>query len=179
MNTMTIIQLTLFIGGSILFFLFSRPYLKDPRKHGFYRFFGWELTLFLVVINLPVWFDDPLSLHQTASWILLLASILVAGIGFLQLFHFGKPTGFFENTSTLVEKGFFKFIRHPLYSSLIMGSWGVALKNPDLLSLMTAMAATICYFFTSKVEEEEMLEKFGEDYRAYMRHTKMFIPFIF
>ena len=176
---MTVIQIALFLIGSIGFILYSRPYLKDPSKHGFYRFFGWELTLFLVVINLRVWIHDPLSPNQIISWILLLVSILLAGVGFLQLHQFGKAEGSFENTKTLVEKGLYKFIRHPLYSSLLVGTWGVAMKQPDLLSAITAAAATICYFLTAKVEEEEMIEKFGEDYRDYMRRTKMFIPFVF
>lgn len=179
MSILTIIQIVLFLGGSIVFFLYSRTYLKDPRKHGFYRFFGWELTLFLVVINLRVWFDDPLSTHQIISWVLLMLAILLAGVGFLQLHQFGKAEGSFENTTQLVEKGLYKFIRHPLYSSLIVGTWGAALKQPDLLSVIAAVGATICYFFTAKVEEEEMVEKFGEEYKAYMKRTKLFVPFVF
>jgi len=176
---MTVIQIALFLVGSFGFILYSRPYLKDPRKHGFYRFFGWELTLFLVVINLRVWIHDPLSPNQIISWILLLLSILLAGVGFLQLHQFGKAEGSFENTTALVEEGLYKFIRHPLYSSLLVGTWGVAMKQPDLLSAITAAAATICYFLTAKVEEEEMVEKFGEEYKAYMRRTKLFIPYLF
>jgi protein-S-isoprenylcysteine O-methyltransferase Ste14 len=179
MTIMTIVQISLFVGGSILFFLYSRRYLTDPGAHGFYRFFGWEMTLFLVVINLPVWFKDPLSPFQVASWLLLLACILLAGFGFLQLSHFGKARGSFENTTRLVEEGLYKFIRHPLYSSLIVGSWGVALKNPDLLSLVAAAAATVFYNLTARVEEEEMLAKFGAVYRDYMKRTKRFIPFVF
>jgi protein-S-isoprenylcysteine O-methyltransferase Ste14 len=179
MNPITILQIVLFLGVSVALFLYSRPYLKDPSKHGFYRFFGWELTLFLVIINLRVWFDDLLSLHQIVSWLLLLLSLLLAGVGFLQLHQFGKAQGSFENTTRLVEKGLYKFIRHPLYSSLIVGSLGAALKQPDLLSLITAGGAIICYFFTAKVEEEEMIGKFGEEYKSYMRRTKMFVPFVF
>jgi len=179
MTILTIVQLVLFIGVSVFFFVFSRKYLKDPSKHGFYRFFGWELTLLLVVLNLRTWFADPFSPRQIVSWLLLLIAILLVGIGFLQLSNLGKPIGFFENTTKLVESGLYKFIRHPLYSSLILGTWGVALKNPDVLSVAVGMAATICYFFTAKVEEEEMIEKFGESYKDYIRRTKMFIPFIF
>jgi protein-S-isoprenylcysteine O-methyltransferase Ste14 len=178
-NLITIIQLTLFIGMSIILFLFSRPYLSDPRKHGFYRFFGWEASLLLVVFNMRVWFDDPFSPRQTASWLLLFLSVLLAAVGFLQLTYRGKPDGFFENTTELVENGLYRFIRHPLYSSLILGTWGVALKNPDMLSMITGVAATICYFFTAKVEEEEMIVKFGDIYRGYIRRSKMFIPLIF
>ncbi len=179
MTTLTIIQIALFVVFTIVFFIFSRSYLKDPTKHGFYRFFGWELTLFLVVLNLRMWFDDPTSPRQISSWILLLLSLLVAMIGFLQLSSIGKPKGFFENTTKLVESGLYRFIRHPLYSSLILGTWGAALKNPDVLSLVIALAATLCYYLTAKVEEEEMLVKFGDEYRAYMKRTRRFLPFIF
>jgi protein-S-isoprenylcysteine O-methyltransferase Ste14 len=179
MTILTIVQIILFIGVSVFFIVFSLPYLKDPGKHGFYRFFGWELTLFLVVINLRTWFDDPFSARQIASWLLLLVAIYLVGIGFLQLSSLGKPKGFFENTTKLVDSGLYKFIRHPLYSSLILGTWGAALKNPDLLCITVAMAATICYFFTGKVEEEEMIVKFGDIYKDYIRRTKMFIPFVF
>jgi protein-S-isoprenylcysteine O-methyltransferase Ste14 len=179
MSFMTIIQIVLFLAVSIVFFLYSRPYLKDPRRHGFYRFFGWELTLFLVVINLRVWFNDPLAPLQILSWILLLLAILLAVIGFLQLHSYGKAEGSFENTTKLVEKGLYKTIRHPLYGSLILGTWGAALKQPDLLSVIVAAAATLCYFLTAKVEEEEMVEKFGEEYKAYMRRTKLFVPYVF
>lgn len=179
MSILTIVQIILFISVSVFFIVFSLPYLKDPSKHGFYRFFGWELTLFLVVINMRMWFDDPFSPRQIASWFLLLVAIFLVGMGFLQLSSLGKPKGFFENTTKLVESGLYKFIRHPLYSSLILGTWGAAMKNPDLLSVTVAMAATICYFFTAKVEEEEMIVKFGEPYKDYIRRTKMFLPFIF
>ncbi|MBN2258722.1 MAG: isoprenylcysteine carboxylmethyltransferase family protein [Anaerolineaceae bacterium] len=178
MKIMTILQLAILIGGSVFLFLYSRPYLKDPRKHGFYRFFGWELTLFLVVINLPVWFVDPSSPNQISSWILLMLCIIVFVVGFLQITRYGKPSGFFENTTTLVKTGIFQFIRHPLYTSLTLLTWGAALKNPDLLSVSTGVAATVCYYFTARVQEEEMIHKLGESYREYIRQTKMFIPFV-
>jgi protein-S-isoprenylcysteine O-methyltransferase Ste14 len=31
---------------------------------------------------------------------------------------------------------------------------------------------------TARIEEEEMIAKFGEAYRDYMKETKMFIPFV-
>ena len=179
MSTLTIIQVALFVITSLGFFLYSKRYLTNPRAHGYYRFFGWEMTLFLIVINLPVWFADPGSPRQVISWILLLLSIVVALVGFIQLVKRGKPSGSFENTSIIVANGLYRYLRHPLYASLILGTWGVALKNPDLLSLVITLAATMCYYLTARVEEEEMLDKFGDAYREYIKHTKRFLPFIF
>lgn len=179
MTTLIIVQLSLMILGCLGILLYSLRYLSNPRAHGFYRFFGWLLTLFLVVMNLGYWFDDPLSTPQLISWVLLLISIVLALVGFFQLVKRGKPSGSFENTSTIVASGLYRYIRHPLYASLICFSWGAALKNPDLLSLICAAAATLFYFLTAKVEEEEMILKFKAGYRDYIKRTKMFIPFVF
>ncbi len=37
----------------------------------------------------------------------------------------------FEKTTELVTTGIFKYIRHPLYSSLIFLTWGIYFKHPD------------------------------------------------
>jgi len=68
-------QLLPFVAGSALLLWLSRRPLRQPGSHGFYRFFAWECILGLVVINRPVWGEDPYSPHQFASWLLMLASI--------------------------------------------------------------------------------------------------------
>jgi protein-S-isoprenylcysteine O-methyltransferase Ste14 len=39
--------------------------------------------------------------------------------------------------------------------------------------------ASIFLFFTAKADEAECLQFFGDEYQAYMRRSKMFIPYIF
>ena len=63
--------------------------------------------------------------------------------------------------------------------SLIFFSWGAALKNPDLLSMISAAAATLFYYLTARVEEDELVDKFGQSYREYMKKVKRFIPWVF
>lgn len=179
MQLLQSIQIGLGILGSLTFILYSWHYLFNPRVHGFYRFFGWEATLLLVVFNLPMWFTDPFSPLQIASWVLLCLSLLLAIYSFILLVKRGKPQGSFEDTTTIVATGIYQYIRHPLYVSLILFTLGAGLKNTDLLSLVLTVSATFFYYFTAKVEEEEMLAKFGDGYSEYMRKTKMFLPFIF
>jgi protein-S-isoprenylcysteine O-methyltransferase Ste14 len=179
MSTFKIIQISLLICGSLVFIIYSRHYLTNPRVHGFYRFFGWEATLLLVVFNLPVWFNDPFAPIQIISWGLLILSILLALYGFIILVVRGKPRGSFEETTVIVATGIYKYIRHPLYASLILLTVAVGLKNPDLLSLVLVVCAALFYYFTAKVEEEEVIAKFGAGYREYIQRTKMFIPFVF
>jgi protein-S-isoprenylcysteine O-methyltransferase Ste14 len=85
----------------------------------------------------------------------------------------------FEKTTKLVTSGVFNYIRHPLYSSLFLLAWGVFFKNPSLAGVCLALAATAFLLATAKVEEEENIRYFGPAYQAYMRETKIFVPFLF
>lgn len=163
-------------GGLALLF---RESLRDPRTHGFFRFFTFESILALLALNLPYWFRDPFSVMQIVSWVLLIGSLFLAIHGFYLLGVAGRPQGAIENTTTLVRRGAYRYIRHPLYSSLLLLGWGVFFKAPWLLTGLLALAASICLYATARAEEAENLQKFGADYAAYMKTTKRFIPFLF
>jgi protein-S-isoprenylcysteine O-methyltransferase Ste14 len=78
----------------------------------------------------------------------------------------------------LIDKGIFKYIRHPLYSSLLFLTWGIFLKNTtDLLLFITVLSSAFLYL-TAIFEEKECIKFFGEKYSEYMKRSKMFIPFI-
>ena len=70
-----VLKIAFFVGGSIPLVLISRASLKAPGSHGFFRFFAWEAILALVMLNLDLWFVDPLSWNQLISWFLLLISV--------------------------------------------------------------------------------------------------------
>jgi protein-S-isoprenylcysteine O-methyltransferase Ste14 len=84
-----------------------------------------------------------------------------------------------EKTTTLVTSGAYRYIRHPVYGSLLYGTLGVFLKNPSLVAGLLAMTSMGLLVITARVEEAECLEFFGTSYKEYMRRTKMFIPFVF
>ncbi|MEK7700662.1 MAG: hypothetical protein AAB418_01520, partial [candidate division NC10 bacterium] len=69
--------------------------LRDPRAHGFHRFFAFEAMLGLILVNAHRWFEDPFSARQGVSWALLLASIILAGHGFhlLRVAGMSRPVG--------------------------------------------------------------------------------------
>jgi len=166
----------------------SRASLRDFRTHGFYRFFAWEFILALFLLNVEYWFDDPFSLHQIIAWLMLILSAILVIAGVRLLREIGKPdrarqddsaTIAFEKTTTLVEVGAYKYIRHPLYSSLLFLTWGIFFKAPAWQGGILAMMATIFLVATAKVEERENIRFFGAAYQAYIERTKMFVPFVF
>jgi protein-S-isoprenylcysteine O-methyltransferase Ste14 len=98
--------------------------------------------------------------------------------GYLLLKRKGKPDSNFENTSLLVKSGIYGYIRHPLYLSIFLLGTGVMLKDPEPVQLVLGGINLIAVYITARIEENEMIAKFGDNYRLYMTETKMFIPFI-
>ncbi|MFQ6101967.1 MAG: methyltransferase family protein [Anaerolineae bacterium] len=172
-------KLIIFAVMSVGIIFVSWTSLRDPRSHGFFRFFAFESILALTLLNLERWFSDPFSVLQIISWLLLLSSLILVVHGFHLLRMIGRPNDGIENTTALVVRGAYKYIRHPLYSSLLLFGWGVFFKDPSLLSGILVVASSTFLVATARVEEVENLRKFGADYAAYMKTTKMFIPFLF
>lgn len=160
--------------------------LFNIRSHGFYRFFAWECILWLLASNYKFWFDNPFSVKQILSWILLFYSIYPVVAGSVQLKKDGKPGSnraekalyAFEKTSKLVDTGIFKYIRHPLYSSLIFLTWGIFLKYPTGFLFVVALLSSAFLYLTAFFDEKECIQYFGDQYRDYMKRTKRFIPFL-
>ena len=109
---------------------------------------------------------------------LLIFSIYPVTAGFILLKREGKPDNNFENTSALVKSGVYGYIRHPLYLSLVLLGTGIMLKYPGTIQLILGAINMVAVFLTALVEEKEMIARFGDEYRVYMKETKMFIPFV-
>jgi len=173
-----VIRLIIFVIGTLGIIFVSLHSAVKLRSYGFIRFFAFESIFALVLYSAERWFHDPFSVLQVVSWILLIASVVIASSGFYMLRKFGKPSKEVDDTSLLVTRGIYKYIRHPLYSSLILLAWGAFLKDISLVSFALVLVATGLSVVMAKVEEKGNIRKFGDDYSRYTEATKMFIPFI-
>ncbi len=174
--------------GSVVLIYISRHSLRAPNSHGFYRFFAWECILGLFLLNVSFWFFKPFAWNQIIAWILLFVSLIPLGFGIHFLRTRGKPIEkregddsllAFEKTTALVTSGIYKYIRHPLYSSLFLLTWGILFKHFSVAGILLAITAIIFLVFTAKADEAECIQFFGIEYSEYMKKTKMFIPFIY
>ena len=179
-------RIILFVVLSLPVIVISWRSLFNLKSHGFYRFFSWEFIVCLFVANYKLWFDNPFSITQIFSWVFLLFSAYLVIAGVILMKTKGKPRKdrdekmlyHFEKTSELVDIGIFKFIRHPLYSSLLFLTWGIYFKDASGFLLIIAFLSTTSLYLTAKAEEKESVEYFGTRYTEYMKRSKMFIPFI-
>lgn len=179
-------RVIIFILLSCLFLRISWKPLKNKQCHGFYRFFAFEGILLLLMLHVTIWFDNPFSPIHLVSWFLLLSSIVVVIQGTYLLRKVGGKanreeeveTFAFEKTAHLVEVGIYKYIRHPMYASLLFLTWGIAFKQLNLLSIGIGAVTSLALLTTARIEEGENKAFFGSQYTDYITRTKMFVPFL-
>jgi len=187
MNLLINIQISVFVIISIFLIIVSWRPLHNPAHHGFYRFFAFEYIVILIILNAPFWFLNPLSLLQIISWILLILSIIIVILGFNLLknkvdykdINRDSTNYKFENTANLVDIGIYKYIRHPMYSSLMFLAAGALLKNVTIIGVVLTILVFIFIIVTAKIEERENISFFGSAYKNYLDKTKMFFPYIY
>ena len=78
----------------------------------------------------------------------------------------------------MVETGAYRRIRHPIYSSFLIGALGIFLKDITWAAGVLAGMVVLFAVLAAKTEEAENISFFGEAYREYMKRTKRFIPYV-
>jgi protein-S-isoprenylcysteine O-methyltransferase Ste14 len=110
--------------------------------------------------------------------------ILMLCLGlFLRYLSIGVLGRYFRTTVELekgqkvIQKGPYKWIRHPSYSGIILFCFGYGLAVQSWLSLIIAVSLpTIALLYRIKIEEEVLVKGIGTEYEAYQRKTKKLIP---
>ena len=78
----------------------------------------------------------------------------------------------------LVTSGPYKYVRHPIYSGVMLAMLGSALAG-DAVWFIVFVLISLYFIYSARMEETNMLWVFPEQYAAYKKKTKMLIPFIF
>ena len=80
---------------------------------------------------------------------------------------------------TVVNRGPYRWIRHPSYTGALLSALGVGLALTNWLSIIFLMAGALVGFsYRVHVEEHALCEAIGQPYRDYMKHTWRFIPHV-
>ena len=85
-----------------------------------------------------------------------------------------------EKDHELVERGPFRFIRHPSYTGVLLGFVGFALTLRNWGAILVILLPIFAAFIRRmNVEEEALSRALGERYLEYMRGTKRLVPGIY
>jgi protein-S-isoprenylcysteine O-methyltransferase Ste14 len=77
----------------------------------------------------------------------------------------------------LVTTGPYRYVRHPIYTGIILGVLGTALAT-TLYGLIAVAVLTGFFSYSATREESFLIEEFPDTYPAYKARTKMLIPFV-
>lgn len=118
---------------------------------------------------------------HTPSNFALLIFLLGCGFGLYTVRHnklgnFNITPEIKENAS-LITTGAYRYIRHPMYFSVLLMMFGVVVSEPTLLSLFIYVILVVTLFLKAQKEEMLWMEQSSE-YKTYMQQTKRIIPFI-
>lgn len=83
-----------------------------------------------------------------------------------------------KRDAKLVTSGVFAWVRHPIYTALMLLTFGTSLERGDLIALVLSLCLAILLEFKSRREETWLLEQFS-DYAAYRARVKKFFPGIY
>ena len=110
-------------------------------------------------------------------------ALFVMGLGFAiwARVHIGRNWGTpmrQRDDPELVTSGPYRFVRHPIYSGILVAGVGTAAALLSWVWTAAVVLGGIYFVHSAIVEERHMNERFPESYPAYKRSTKMLVPFI-
>ena len=107
--------------------------------------------------------------HTAVGGVLFLAGLIGFGVGAIQIYVNKLRRG------ADVQRGIYRWIRHPQYLALIVSSFGMLLVWPRFLILFGFVTLVFIYVALARAEERQCLRQFP-GYAAYRQATGMFLP---
>ena len=104
--------------------------------------------------------------------------LIVAVLAALNLGRSLTPLPFPKKDAELVTTGLFRYVRHPIYSGVILLAFGWGIYTQGTLTLCYAFVLALFLDLKSRREEIWLCQKFA-NYQEYQKTTKKLIPLIY
>ena len=79
----------------------------------------------------------------------------------------------------LVRSGPYRFVRHPIYTGILLGMLGSAVQRGWVHCFVGVLLCVLSFWLKSQIEEQFMVQSFGEQYERYRHEAKALVPFVF
>ena len=144
-----------------------------------------QLTLF--ILFMAVWISDAFFLKYSTLLNDYISNNVKIPLGIVILMIAGYmgwdgmrtafgPVGV---TPRVINQGVYGFVRHPIYISEILLYLGLIFLNTSLAAIGVWVIGIGFMYYISRYEERLLLERFGDEYRKYMKDVPMYFPRIF
>jgi protein-S-isoprenylcysteine O-methyltransferase Ste14 len=117
------------------------------------------------------------------AWPFIGLGLVMLGLGFTVVArtHLGRNWSgsvTLKEGHALIRTGPYEYVRHPIYTGLLLAFAGVAVAIGQWRGLLALAFAFTAFVIKSRIEEGRMRATFAE-YADYSRHTRALIPFVF
>jgi protein-S-isoprenylcysteine O-methyltransferase Ste14 len=148
------------------------------------HFIGDAGQIILAILFAVVWITDSFFFHYTtflneflSQWLRLPPAFFFLILsGYLARTGLSMVFGEIREDSTVIRKGVFNWVRHPIYLSEILLYLGMLLISVSLAAGVVWLMAIAFLHYISRLEEKLLLARFGEAYEQYMQEVPMWIP---
>ncbi|NYT11381.1 MAG: isoprenylcysteine carboxylmethyltransferase family protein [Methanomassiliicoccales archaeon] len=128
---------------------------------------------FVIVFFLGIFNEAELDLVMYVGWVIWVISLI---LGWLPIFILkrrgGVPTGKgYVHTTRLVDSGLYSIVRHPQYTAGILLSISLILISQSWLILAIGVLVILLLYIDILMTDKHELEKFGEEYKLYMKRV--------
>jgi protein-S-isoprenylcysteine O-methyltransferase Ste14 len=83
-----------------------------------------------------------------------------------------------KQNHTLVYSGPYRIVRHPIYTGILTALLGTAFVYGFTRCFVGVLVAAFALWLKLQIEEQFMLQQFGQQYAEYRQHTRALIPFV-
>jgi protein-S-isoprenylcysteine O-methyltransferase Ste14 len=112
--------------------------------------------------------------------LVIVAGMIIRFISILTLGKFFTVDLAIHDGHKLINKGFYKYIRHPSYTGSLVSFLGFGLSLNNWISLVVIFVPVLISFINRiNIEEKLLLEQLGLEYKDYKERTKRLIPMVY
>jgi protein-S-isoprenylcysteine O-methyltransferase Ste14 len=147
--------------------------------------YGFPLTIYLLVrffgldseyVSANLW-STLVGLGETGMFVSMLLGYALAFIGIGLFIQGWRQVHRARKEDRLVTDGLYAYVRNPQYTGLFIALFGEGVVHwPTLFSVGLFPVIVLVYVWLAYREEAQMIDRFGDAYRAYRRQVPMFIP---
>jgi protein-S-isoprenylcysteine O-methyltransferase Ste14 len=132
----------------------------------------WATGFVLAIRESGVFLYGTSLLTQITGWLLIFAGavIIVIALVIIRIKAAAPSDG-----DTLVNKGIYSVIRHPIHSGTFLEFLGLFILRPSLQIALSCVLGCIWIFFQTKFEEQDLIKRIPE-YRNYLKKVPRFFP---
>jgi protein-S-isoprenylcysteine O-methyltransferase Ste14 len=81
-----------------------------------------------------------------------------------------------KDNHELIRKGLYRWIRHPIYTGILLAMIGTAMIKGHLRDWLGFLVVWAAFYIKARREEGFLRQEFGEGFEEHARHTGMFFP---